>query len=1307
MNTIPKFTQLPFNEFLEFILKQNSMQVLHKTAKKTLFYRDILSKLSVINKESRKDPLYHENSIILDTGEFKLTEGQWIMLHKLLTPRDLPDSEDLEDGDPEKEEKKEQEYDASCYEPVFTILRRDGSSTVVRGFEQFTPEIDFVAGRDCILSELELKKEIIEEENKSSIQKEHYKEAKKHMDLINDEVAFPKNPKLLYNKIRNIFQKIDDKSKENKSYVSFFIEIRSMYKYDYYMHDCLMYHLMIGQREQTGIKRASFNIKMSEALLGLIIHNKPYFNSLRKVIEQNNHLGNDLGEKRFLELILLHKIDTKEIEDLREEQIDKHRVYSKLIFKFLYYTFKKTIYKQYKNNNFKNIKTKEWIEKIITSNKINVNEEYIDANNNYTSTALQIGDYFTNLLVSEGVLIDKLINNQTDSTTNSDDLELETKDDVIDSIINKKKTKNQSKHIKDDKTKNKKSNNLKINQNFKKNQPYKEYHMLEPSPEIIHQLMNMNVYNKPFLIKEQLDESTHFNNETGYYRVIQENMKEFIHQNPKIVFEIKPSSYLNKMPQTLYTKYSVYQSPLKVQLGLIAFYSLHLGGKLEEDTFIGSLYELDVERYYKLCDIPQIGNIVSLIWNEGLDFSRCLSSKQLFGLIHTKFGIKLDKVKIPYHVEVVSMLFEICQRKYQYINLLKESILYSMFNHIIYTSFIDSRGRKYNNAGSTSLQNHHLAKSIIRLTDPGEGVRINDTFIAIIAHHLQEESLKIRLDHLNRKDGRELINSNWREIRNYIQSLLNNSFEEVTEFIVNPYYQENPLSLFNALKPKKVKNHLLVHSVILYEQERYLGQRPAHFANYVEKDATSSGLQMISILFQSPSIAQCANLIISPNNTSYDIYTDIKDQCHKFYKEILMLSEDVRMLFEINENQFSRMKLHYWEMPENFFQSMNDYSDSELMLLWMVVDLNIDLCKPKRKEKNKKENNIKDKYKTSEILFIQTLLNKFINLENKPNKSHFYYYWNQSPRVEFIEKLYTFLDDKMKQLFEELKDIFGTQTYLLKLLFCIRYALRITCVSKARYPFIEKDIWQSRNLFKKAVMTYFYSSTYWGRFDDYLEYFRTVGLIADLDKARVVLSEFISFLDKFFISYLHSIPQMTLMDKFIDRVMEKHINYDKIKPIIISNNNFKIQIEPFKTKTYQIQCPGFNRKRGHQLSIKRVFPQIDEQKLRTMFGANLIHSMDSTIVHYLIEIVFDINKMLERFEFPHRLIFETNHDCFICNYPLLLSLLVEECYHRLINEHYIRYISNLSREDYDDFTTKHIIPFRQLTIPLNPNFIKF
>lgn len=277
-----------------------------------------------------------------------------------------------------------------------------------------------------------------------------------------------------------------------------------------------------------------------------------------------------------------------------------------------------------------------------------------------------------------------------------------------------------------------------------------------------------------------------------------------------------------------------------------------------------------------------------------------------------------------------------------------------------------------------------------------------------------------------------------------------------------------------------------------------------------------------------------------------------------------------------------------------------------------------------------------------------------------------------------IEELYPYIDAEAKSLFntlQRLNDFIGLKKEL-KYIICLRYAVRLILISRDIIGLTdehhEDSFWRSRAKTKNAIMTFVYMSTPYGRKNSYFELIKEHRILPNNPYVVYGCRELTSFLELCTTSYLTNLEDIPLASKFLDEICQG-------KPIVVSNRNFKMTLHPTEEEHTQIQCPAFtsNKKRPPQLNIKVRTTKFDNKKLRSMLMANLVHLMDSDLMHHFVELCIEINSRLNSQGSSYQIIFERNHDCYILNCGFLLDIILEECYLRFNETNYMDNFSAL------------------------------
>ena len=825
---------------------------------------------------------------------------------------------------------------------------------------------------------------------------------------------------------------------------------------------------------------------------------------------------------------------------------------------------------------------------------------------------------------------------------------------------------------------------------------YQKTHVLVPQKEIIEAIQNTYSYHKPFLIEKQIKNLKQKSKEERLYHIIHENLNKFIHSNPRINLQIKPDSYIKK-GKTLYKKYGIYQNYLKFLLQ----YLCSNPNEIVDAICLAAIYELGTldklkDSILSTTTDETIANklqaIYLFLFQELKNFNRCRSASEVFEYIKDiyKYDITLKDHK---NKELTDLIHKICQRKLMLVTLINDAILLCLFESFIHTTFIDARGRYYLNAASTNIHTHLAAKLLIRLVDETYQKAPTKEALVLIKNHFKFKATRDQIDNFIAENyDINYEQENTKRMLKYIESFLkpkkeqpSNIIFDITKVLYEPLYNE-PLRLLWDLGSivKKPKRLFYVHSLLLYERERIKNKHPKHLINHYELDASSSGLQMISGLFCSINLAKMCNLI--SHEESQDIYSWMTEQ-------LTATLSSVQRYFE-QSAIFSRY--HIFDMIEGRLDNKICASSVEykkrvefenLLSLWLD-------SQTKSEDYFKLLNKIVlDTEPYYFYMFNENTANALHNLLDSNDKALLLTLLNKYNRLDSYN--YDVLDILYKDFYKLI-----SRPHLIQNLFIFRMFVRLRRILIHDFKLNIIDFANDRELFKKAIMTYFYKSTPYGRKDDYLDYFHSHYPITASEEMKHKLNELVNFLDRYFIETLHkNIPDVDLMNQLID-------NMDLTKPVTISNRNFLIYIEPRVQIKKQIQCPNLGGKRGLQLTILKPTDEIDDGKMKSMLGANIIHSMDAHIVHLLNELILNINTDLKQNKLNFKLIHDTNHDCFYFSCPFLLRVFIEECYLTCFSEKYLDNISGITEEVKQQLQKVSRDDFIKALSPIHNLFIK-
>lgn len=1016
------------------------------------------------------------------------------------------------------------------------------------------------------------------------------------------------------------------------------------------------------------IKRTTFSHHLGISLIEFIFDNLSELDHIRNILEYYG--TKSLSEKeeidtivKFVEIIITNKSSSKEVNLLFE----KYKIVSKKLQEIVYDYFYEIIYKQFNKQKINDKALNELIK----------NTEKIDYTPKLKEKLIQLGDFLTSHLVMAGIFEAK-------------------------TMIKAKKKEVDAESIKPKK----KGVNIIEGESIKVKKKGQEIHILKPNSAIMENIVSHFTYQVPFLTKKQVTNIKDKSKANRLYENVEKTMKKMIHSNFRMTVHINPDSYI-KSGKILYKKYSIYKDYL---IFLLQYLSLDLTEKLDY-VCLAALYEIDdLIKFHESFLNPlttdvdvTLETIYSFLLNELRDFSHCATAHKIFEYIKLTYKYDIKALNNVYDKSLIDLIHKIFQRKLWLVALIEDAILLSLFESFIHTTFMDARGRCYLHAGATNIHTNVPAKLLVRLYDKTYHSKPTKEAFAIINEHLK---FNVPKETLSKYTDENYKQENNKRMMQYIENFLKpkemypaNILFDISKVLTEPLYDVKPYHLLWELSliVKKPKRIFYVHSLIVYERSRLIGENPKHLINHYELDASSSGLQMLSGLFRSIPLGKMCNLI--SDNTTTDIYSTMTLLFNNTWNKLISFSEICSLRNTFVLTSFRKIRQHTLREDQKMilFQyyllewfNMEETPISEPMTYDVVVydQQYLDDLKAYN-ELNPGDKTTKSKaYKA----LYKSLLRKIILL--LPENDYFYdnlYTKNMSSLVSKFDK----------EIYEELikepgHDIFS---YDIKGLMVYRMTMRLYWILNDTFKLKISDFANDRDLFKKAIMTYFYKSTPQGRKEDYRDYFHTHFPITFPPQMKLKLHEVLNFLDRFFLLALRTLPDVDLMNSLISEM-------DLRKPVVITNKNFTIYIEPKIQIKKQVQCPNIGGKRGIQLTIRKATNTIDVTKMRSMLGANIIHTMDAYIVHLYNELIFKINKDLKEHNINFQLIHDTNHDCFYLSSPFLLRLIIEECYLTCFSEDYLANISNIPlnvKQKLQQISTEE---YMKALTPLHPLFIK-
>lgn len=718
---------------------------------------------------------------------------------------------------------------------------------------------------------------------------------------------------------------------------------------------------------------------------------------------------------------------------------------------------------------------------------------------------------------------------------------------------------------------------------------------------------------RPFLVQNNLDFVKQKAKDSSTYQLILDNYKEFIHINPDMELSLSSDCYLRK-----------HRPHLKVTIDN-DYYHLFLTHYIN----LMSKTPINIDNSDSFQDILNIYNVSSddlkKIYNEVDSKDQTILDNLLQFAVD--FNINTDeelrkslKTFSQQYVARIKQLYnKIYSNKLFFVGLLKEVCIYSIFGYFIVNGFLDTRGRYYLEGYHFNIQNFPLGKAFIKPFSFNNKLNIHRHYLHIqkaFIENLKTEKLKEIVKNMSVDTFSIKLHE---DELSYLYKFFNSSKVSRKDFESVLMTQQNSDDLLSFIRQNKKKDEytFLIQSYI-YQYKSQI--KKPFISNYYELDASTSGLQMTSILLYDKNIGKKCNLL---GTEKVDIYS-LAANDHK--KCFLSLKEDT-------ENFKS-----YFKLPHNVKETpiiMNDTEYDKLNRASVQEKINA-VLNTKWKNSYKIGDIIRDILKDQEV-------QQFMKIYS-------------SNKHEWI------LDSFIEEI-KEYTSLLNIDKDFLKYFISICKGIWLSNDLDDCSWISQQNLLFDRALFKKAIMTYGYNSTFKGRIDDYIEFFQEYAPNShriDISK----LNNIANAVEHYF-EYFRS---KELVECAITKEISKLVAKEK-KPITIKNKFFHIIINP--CKTIQSTVNICRKDLRVQLSIRCNTNETDSNRIRTGFIPNFIHSMDAFIVHLLYEKIYYINEYFRINKIDFHLSLTTTHDEFMMLLTPFLRLLIEDCYKELILYDYI------------------------------------
>lgn len=618
--------------------------------------------------------------------------------------------------------------------------------------------------------------------------------------------------------------------------------------------------------------------------------------------------------------------------------------------------------------------------------------------------------------------------------------------------------------------------------------------------------------------------------------------------------------------------------------------------------------------------------------------------------------------------------------KYILITSINDAMTLIPFKYFIQEYFYDGRGRSYLKTISTNIQLYPILRSFIK---PFKAQELNDSGWNHLKNNLNKllKNDKIK-EELRNLDNILIKNEKFQE--RYVQSF----FAQNIDFFLDKELQvedEEKLIEFALNNTKKNKDiWLALSSLFRYSHNKNKQEKSLKYntiGEYCIFDATTSGLQMKSISENNPKLAEDVNVL---GNSRKDFYHNLVTSVSFVREKTLYIKELIINRLTLDKQAFDNIAVNTCVLGYNsinkalfFLHDYNnvfyDINSLESMLL-AFINLDFKSSLGKHKLINIIYEKIKDEI-SDIILNFEVLYNNLLTSIEK----------------EFLKEIV----DEKKQRFVEILLYFRHSVILNDLMI--------------NHSWTTKAIFESRNIFKNAVMTSIYNAERQSRVKHLNE------LLFELDQEYNYNFESIP---KNYINYLVELLETCFVysitlyvdNTFMDNVMLEICNIlrDKQKlgfhkGITYTLGDFSIQYNPKELYKYDVECPSIIKetRRNQRIYIQKENTHL--KQLSTKFTPNFIHSMDAFVLQEFRKLILELNDMSYRYYYLN---WGSNHDSFWITYPIILPYLLKECYYRL-------YLENpFTKIVLDNYALENNVVLKQLKkrhdefSKINPNFIK-
>lgn len=543
-----------------------------------------------------------------------------------------------------------------------------------------------------------------------------------------------------------------------------------------------------------------------------------------------------------------------------------------------------------------------------------------------------------------------------------------------------------------------------------------------------------------------------------------------------------------------------------------------------------------------------------------------------FGLDLETIDFSLDDIEEDQKDSIRAYMVKIQAYKLNLRLSLFDFVIYSAFGSFINPFFYDFRGRKYFISHTFNLQGYPFIKAFVKMKSFPQSFQGFFSSWSDIGKCIEDEvNIPFTIS-----------------VNEYRQSIKEHKLGFLTSFLIEEYkgefitlFESHAYSSYSSYlfwyqwlkrRIKKKRDLLKILSFILLEKRP--DREQLDFGNTYSYDATSSGYQMISLLFRDKKLGEICNIV---GDKKRDIYKEANDNFHTHLAFLEKTISDFFQRIDLEKKQ-RKGEEENWESLLIFFDKKGD------LLLHDSITLR-------------------------ELLEKALSSRRVVNIISSFNLISY----------DWITKSYRELEIYFLDFLKVLK---GVSLDLIKTLLIIKKTKEI--ISWIDTDF--RDILKERNLFKKSVMIEIYGGTHSGRRKGFKDHLLSRVLEKGLKNINMpaifVLADLLE-------SFFQLFREENL--KKVDLLMEiSKILAKKGKPIKVNTPFFSFSLLPaaFKDKAKRVCIRHISGRKPVRFTLRQALYDtkggladlavvIDQKKLKQIFLPDFVHGMDAFIVHSL------------------------------------------------------------------------------------------